>query len=560
MLRSWQVSNFKSIGTPASQLELGAITIFAGANSSGKSSVIQSLLLIVQTLAGENDTALRLNGDLVSLGTAQDVWHNGKTVEPLRVAFTLDTSSGEHRGYYDLTFCPDPTGHSDTTVALSKGLYFWGSPHDDYEYQLNVELDPRSLRYHLTDVSPLVQSAAEQQLQAVGLTNISPLKGTGVWLRCFLPTEVWIEAARTRTSMNWDIALVEPLPIRQFTDKDLDLNIPEDQASVIQEAIQELALPALGYSRPTQPDQRNLAAPLTLRTYCEWFGWLPTAKTDELRRYYRSHLKNLTESARQWHSLAVTRALERNAHEFFTTRIRYLGANRIGPTALFELSDASRWSEVGITGNKVASALEKFRDRPVTYWHPDQWTLREDTLLHAVEAWLQYFDLIERVGTVDYGKLGTFLRIHTGGVDKDLDLTAVGFGTSQVLPIIVQGLLTPRNGLFIVEQPEVHLHPRIQSQLACFFFGLMQAGVQCVVETHSEYIVNQLRLLAADRRHKNLHHQVRIYFANRSPEHGTRLDPIRLKRNGTIDNWPPGFMDESNRLAKDLLATALESS
>src|SRR5690606_20710680 len=111
--------------------------------------------------------------------------------------------------------------------------------------------------------------------------------------------------------------------------------------------------------------------------------------------------------------------------------------------------------------------------------------------------------------------LGTLLKIYTAGLDKELDLTSVGFGTSQILPIIVQGLLTPPDGIFIIEQPEVHLHPRVQSQLADFFLALSFVGIQCILETHSEHIINRIRLRIVEDTENKVLENVRIYFAEK---------------------------------------------
>jgi predicted ATPase len=89
MIHTWQVSNFKSIGKPVS-LEMGALTILAGANSAGKSTLIQSILLVAQTLGSRNhNVPLLINGDLVTLGTAEDVWHAGDERRTMQIRFEL---------------------------------------------------------------------------------------------------------------------------------------------------------------------------------------------------------------------------------------------------------------------------------------------------------------------------------------------------------------------------------------------------------------------------------------------------------------------------------------
>jgi len=210
---------------------------------------------------------------------------------------------------------------------------------------------------------------------------------------------------------------------------------------------------------------------------------------------------------------------------------------------LFSPNANSSWSEVGITGANVGYALREHGTRVIRYWHPFEHQIIEGSLTVALILWLQFFELVDRVEAEDRGKLGTMLKIYAVGMDKELDLTSVGFGTSQVLPIIVQGLLTPPNAILIVEQPEVHLHPRVQSQLADFFLGLARVGVQCIIETHSEHIINRLRLRIVEDEGVEVLNRVQIYFAERI---GSESQFRRVESNqyGAISKWPEGFFDQ----------------
>jgi predicted ATPase len=170
---------------------------------------------------------------------------------------------------------------------------------------------------------------------------------------------------------------------------------------------------------------------------------------------------------------------------------------------------------------------------------------------------MQHLGLVDSLSTKSENKLGISLYLTTEGVTRPLDLTSVGFGTSQVLPIIVQGLLTPAGGTFIVEQPEVHLHPKLQSKLAYFFYALTKANVQCIVETHSDHIINQLRVLVAE---EDIRKHVCIYFAQRDIASGTKFEKVVLGRNGNIQNWPADFLSEGSKLTRELLNAARTAS
>ncbi|WP_162528596.1 AAA family ATPase [Mycolicibacterium sp. CBMA 361] len=79
----------------------------------------------------------------------------------------------------------------------------------------------------------------------------------------------------------------------------------------------------------------------------------------------------------------------------------------------------------------------------------------------------------------------------------DLDLTSVGTGVSQVLPVLVMCLQAPPGSLLLIEQPELHLNPAVQQKLADFLLAIAASGRQLLVETHSDYLITRLRLRTA---------------------------------------------------------------
>ncbi|MDW8300751.1 MAG: AAA family ATPase, partial [Anaerolineae bacterium] len=122
MLLALRLVNFKSI-KESPQIEFGKLNILSGTNSSGKSTLIQSILLSAQTLLSDNhDQALVLNGPLVSLGTPSDLWYNGQLSEPLGIRFTLRAAGQGVDVLYDLTF--EAAQESETpTIQLQEGYY-----------------------------------------------------------------------------------------------------------------------------------------------------------------------------------------------------------------------------------------------------------------------------------------------------------------------------------------------------------------------------------------------------------------------------------------------------
>lgn len=551
MIKTWRLKNFKSIGESMEAIHFGKLTILAGANSSGKSSVIQSILLLMQTLAGKSQSALQLNGELVSLGTVGDLWHDGKIDEPLSFEFSLDNPKQPHTDiHFNLNFLPIASDdYTGTLVGLVDGNYIEKDVTAPryFEY-LHVKYNGPKVfdheQYIVEELSENVQANAELQLADSGLTQISAIKGAKIDLQQFLPGRITFSATRTKTALDWETFLADPLEHKMRRDQ-LRATLQDDYMQKIETAIQVLELPALH-------DVNATSHKTTLVQYRDWYGRLSAVQAQALKEHYQQHLEGLLVDVIQEHTLDFTEQFSDTAIEFFNRKIRYLSANRIAPTALFNRLESKSWSEVNTNGSNVAAALIEFGAKTIRFWHPVDQEVVHDTLMTAVMLWLKYFELVEDIKTRDYGKLGTFLSVKSFNVDRDIDLTSVGFGISQILPIIVQGLLTPINGMFIVEQPEVHLHPQVQSQLAIFFLALTQAGVQCLVETHSEHIVDQLRLLIAQRK-QDTQAKLRMYFVSRLPKEGSVFEKVEVSKAGNITNWPEGFMNQSKKASEQLL-------
>ena len=179
------------------------------------------------------------------------------------------------------------------------------------------------------------------------------------------------------------------------------------------------------------------------------------------------------------------------------------------------------------------------------------------TLSKAVLDWLEYMGVVSNFQTEDKGKLGHELKVAVMDSESLHELTHVGVGVSQILPILVLCLLAEPGSTLIFEQPELHLHPRVQTRLADFFISMTILRNQCVVETHSEYLVNRLRYRVAISEGASLADDIMIYFVEK--EQGrSKYSPIKINQFGVIPDWPKGFFDEGEETAAALLKAAMD--
>ena len=176
------------------------------------------------------------------------------------------------------------------------------------------------------------------------------------------------------------------------------------------------------------------------------------------------------------------------------------------------------------------------------------------TLAEAVTDWLQYLTVANTVMTRNRGKFGHELNVNVSNGGRAQDLTHVGVGVSQVLPILVLGLLADGDTTLIFEQPELHLHPGVQTLLGDFFLSMGQLGKQCIIETHSEHIVSRLRLRSA-MAPESLGKLIKLYFVERN-ERGSLFREVAVNEYGAIPDWPIGFFDQSQREAERILRIA----
>lgn len=129
------------------------------------------------------------------------------------------------------------------------------------------------------------------------------------------------------------------------------------------------------------------------------------------------------------------------------------------------------------------------------------------------------------------------IRVSIAGPPDNL--TDVGYGVSQALPIVVQSVLKSPNRIFLLQQPEVHLHPRAQAALGTFFAELASGGGRTfLIETHSDHLVDRVRQEVA--RGNISHKDVSILFFHK-PRTETTISSITLDQHGNIENAPRGY-------------------
>ena len=144
------------------------------------------------------------------------------------------------------------------------------------------------------------------------------------------------------------------------------------------------------------------------------------------------------------------------------------------------------------------------------------------------------------------------LELKSALGDEAYALADSGFGYSQVLPILVQGLLMDPGDSLFIEQPGLHLNPSLQVRLSQFFVAMSCADKQIIIETHSEHIVNAIRVIAAEDESGVISSNCGIVFID-IKDKKLQMYELSIKVDGTVSDWPYNFFGEATTLTGRLL-------
>jgi predicted ATPase len=500
MLKSWSIENFKPI-VNSGELKLAPVTVLAGLNSSGKTSLLQSILMIAQTLSNQVvDRPLILNGPAVRLGTFEDVLSDFSATRSITCAFELGKSyepdvevplsaggSWNYKVKVQLSSANENSSSSAIEAAkviidnIAIKLMF-----ESGHFELTGPFDEKLFKSELKG-NFFFKRATEEDLQQF-LDNITP-----EYLRM-------ITYGRERHNYLGECNLDENLP---------DIDFPENEQFQVLATLSHF-LPS-HFIRKVQNDS------------------LATSKNENVLT--TEYLAYLDEAVQQ-----IT--------TFFTSQVRYLGPLRFDPSTTQRQFSSGELDDVGSRGEHAALVYQSNQLAEIEYYNPFSRKVEVATLQVALDSWIRYLGVADQIRAEATGISDVIWKVILKPEQNPRVLLDVGFGVSQVLPILVMGLLAPEHTLLIIEQPELHLHPRVQARLGDFFVGLSKCNKQCLIETHSENLVNQLRyhIVAAGGQEKS---DCIIYFVDQDEKGATQFEPVEISPQGNILNWPSGFFDET---------------
>jgi predicted ATPase len=244
--------------------------------------------------------------------------------------------------------------------------------------------------------------------------------------------------------------------------------------------------------------------------------------------------------------------------ELLTTRLHYVGPLRSAPEPAIRQQQLLSGLDIGASGEKAIQLIYEHIQKQVKFVavpeNLDEFNLAEIVpasvpLKDAITNALRLLGINQRLDIKQKGKSYEAKFSLHGKKGTFVPITDVGFGISQILPIIAICLLSPVGDILLFEQPEIHLHPRAQAGLADLLLCVALSGRQVILETHSDHLINRMRRRMAEDKRPDTESRinVNIIFVSPpdSPSDGAKVDVAKIDSRGNIQNWPVGFLAES---------------
>lgn len=219
-------------------------------------------------------------------------------------------------------------------------------------------------------------------------------------------------------------------------------------------------------------------------------------------------------------------------------KFQYLSCHRIGPVALYK-KNMTLDEELGNEGEFAIAYLDKHGSDDL---EPQLCRGDEDyTLLGQVNWWLNYI-VGAQISTEEITGTDFVKATYQMNLLRNIRPGNIGSGISYLISILIMCLSSPKDGIMVIENPEIHLHPTAQSKLCEFFYFIAEADRQIFMETHSDHIFNGFRVGLANETMKD--DMVNIQFTYLNNEHLTQTEKVKIGKYGRVENQSKDLFDQ----------------
>ncbi|MFW0702090.1 DUF3696 domain-containing protein [Aliarcobacter butzleri] len=463
MISSISFENFKSFKS-LKDLKLKPITIVCGTNSCGKSSILQSIMAMKQSVESQsNDQFMLLNGKYVHLGLFENIIYEKKQVNDVLLKFEANTVN------YDLRF------------RLKRLAEIHGDDADLSNATISIETKLKSLRKQSKKILRPIRVVSYKIIIEYGSKKNSQEKYTSFISFEYDKSKKYI--------VDW---------------KNIKAGFSTDDDIII-----------TGNAKFT----------------CYFNNLIPYVSIGANKSSINHDINDFF-----W----VVRYILKGIFESYS----YIGPLREEASRRYIYEDEV--TEIGIKGENAPYLYTNESDNKIKKYYTlknDKFMRKDSSLADGVNEWLNILGIAgfnsDLVNEMIYLNLDATQHNST-----KVNIAEVGFGISQVFPIILEGLRIKSYDTLILEQPEIHLHPKMQMDIADYFLSLALSDKNLIIETHSEHLINRLvRRILEDETNK-IKELIAIYFISPS-ENGAEVEPINIDPYKGIINWPKNFFDQT---------------
>ncbi|BEM23907.1 AAA family ATPase [Serratia marcescens] len=516
-------------------LSIKPLTILLGANSCGKSAIINSLLMLSQTVdtASISESALRLNGKKVGMGESLNIIKDKNHDNILSFSFEFDESKviKKHldslkRDIIEAHFmvtrfitqvCRQNKELLDKIYFITNdidNIYFNGDTYNVRSlkkvasrliaiiklYRNNKEKLKRG-RPHSGFITKYVEDVSFKKMNDC-LTGMVPISITR------------LAAHKVKYSFKYDrknsVLVISELSLFNKS-KELIAKITRESSDSIKLESEVIDNSILKNSR------KEITKLLNLDTFS-------FVRTDFTRVAPVNYFNESSNPVASYFVRVLQASMAELMNELSDLNVNHVSPLRAFPQRYYLLDKSIHHSQLNaLDGTELAEVLKK-----------------NPNIKDSINLLLAEFNIaveVEKVNDI----------IHKITVNQEavhLELTDVGFGISQVLPILVQAYLSPKYSITIIEQPEIHLHPKMQAWLTDALIKIaLSDNKRFLIETHSDALVRRLRLRIVDENSPLTENEVGIYHLERNKNSNcTEFKRIPISADGDI-TWPSDFMD-----------------
>lgn len=545
-MRSIVLRNVKAFEN-SERVEIAPITIFVGKNSCGKSSLIRFPAVLAQTIRSGFDSPITLHGqqeNYIDYGNFESVLHkhNGKAAS--------NSFSIELEYPIDLSEILD-----EIVLSINRGRLF----------RKKLVLSPDSARIIITYSKPEKTVKSREEGNSKKQREADP--GNRVFAT---KVELYINDTRisrfekkgsTREYTFTQEFTIQNGKIVKVSDYTYDIKTRSIKNFMPEFSDREITIALCNKHGISDNDKqyeifRKIIMPSRKRTISQ-----SESQDEEDNISAKSLSPEEKIISEEYEAFNVSARILSQLYEQIREdclRTHYIGPFRLDPERVYRKEEIER-SDVGIKGGFTSSLL--IND-----------SQNKNEILSSVSAWFNEA-MHNTIEVQEVGKDSGYYQLCVSDGNNIDNLIDVGFGISQALPIVTQMAMSIQRSInmsesakkdklypevVIIEQPELHLHPAAQSELASLFVSAIDhaAGIdrKILIETHSEHFIRALQVIIADPDKRLTKDMVKVYYVDKDKNGDSYIKEMRMNEFGQFEEpWPSGFFDRAYDLSMELL-------